>query len=78
MKNSMFLNLVTCVKWTVSLNYTICINLHKENQTIFFFFLQYWGLNSGPTSLSTPPALFCEGFSQDRVWQNYLPELALN
>jgi hypothetical protein len=29
--------------------------------------LQYWGLNSGPTPLVTPPALFCEGFFQDRV-----------
>jgi hypothetical protein len=28
----------------------------------FFFFLRYWGLNSGPTPSATPPALFCEGF----------------
>jgi hypothetical protein len=24
-------------------------------------------LNSGPTSWATPPALFCDGFFQDRI-----------
>jgi hypothetical protein len=28
----------------------------------FYLFLQYWGLNSGPSPWTTPPALFCEGF----------------
>jgi hypothetical protein len=28
------------------------------NIIFFFFFLQYWGLNSRPTSWTTPPALF--------------------
>jgi hypothetical protein len=27
-----------------------------------FFFLWYWGLNSGPTPTATPPALFCDGY----------------
>jgi hypothetical protein len=29
--------------------------------------LRYWGLNSGPIPWATPPALFCEGFFQERV-----------
>jgi hypothetical protein len=29
--------------------------------------LWYWGSNSGPTPWVTPPALFCEGFSWDRI-----------
>jgi hypothetical protein len=33
----------------------------------FYFFLRYWGLNSGPTPWTTLPAHFCEGFIQDRV-----------
>jgi hypothetical protein len=33
----------------------------------FFFFFCYWDLNSGPTSWTTPPALFCEEIFQDRV-----------
>jgi hypothetical protein len=38
--------------------------------------LWYWGLNSGPTPQATPPALFCEGFFQDRVSQTiYLGSL---
>jgi hypothetical protein len=32
----------------------------------FFFFLRYWGLNSGPTPCASLPALFCEGFFWDR------------
>jgi hypothetical protein len=27
-----------------------------------FIYLQYWGLNSGPTPRATPPALFCDGY----------------
>jgi hypothetical protein len=27
-----------------------------------FFFLWFWGLNSGPSPWTTPPALFCEEF----------------
>jgi hypothetical protein len=26
--------------------------------SLFFFFLQYWGLNSEPTPWATPPELF--------------------
>jgi hypothetical protein len=44
----------------------------------FFFFLPYWGLNSGTMPWATLPALFGEGFFLDRVSQNYLPWLALN
>jgi hypothetical protein len=36
----------------------------------WFFFLQYWGLNSGPSFWATPPALilfYCDGFFRDRV-----------
>jgi hypothetical protein len=29
----------------------------------------YWGLKSGPPPLATPPALFCDGFSWDRISQ---------
>jgi hypothetical protein len=28
----------------------------------WFFFLWYWGLNSGPTPWASPPALFMKGF----------------
>jgi hypothetical protein len=31
-------------------------------KALYFFFFQYWGLNSGPTPRDTPPALFREGF----------------
>jgi hypothetical protein len=34
---------------------------------VVFFFLWYWGLNSGPAPWATPPALFCDEFFQDRV-----------
>jgi hypothetical protein len=34
----------------------------------FILFLQYWGLNSGPTLWTIPPAL-CDGFFWDRVSQ---------
>jgi hypothetical protein len=39
----------------------------KTKVLFFFFFLQYWGLNSGPTPGATPLALFCGGLFQDRV-----------
>jgi hypothetical protein len=39
----------------------------------FLFFLQYWGLNLGPTSWATPPAFFCDVFFWDRVWQTICP-----
>jgi hypothetical protein len=47
-------------------------------QPQYFFFLQYWDLNSGPTPWATPLAHFCEGFFQDKVFPNYLPGLAWN
>jgi hypothetical protein len=34
-----------------------------------FFVLQYWGLNSGPTTWATPPAHFCDRFFWDWVLQ---------
>jgi hypothetical protein len=43
-----------------------------------FFFLQHWGLNSGPTLWATPSTLICEEFFLDRVLWNYLPGLASN
>jgi hypothetical protein len=39
----------------------------------FFFFFQYWGLNSSPTSQATPPTLFREGVFQDRLSQTICP-----
>jgi hypothetical protein len=41
--------------------------LSRTSSFLFLFFLQYWGLNSGPTPLATLPAFFCDGFFQDRV-----------
>jgi hypothetical protein len=29
---------------------------------LFYLFLWYWGLNSGPTPRATPPAPFCDGY----------------
>jgi hypothetical protein len=37
--------------------------------SFFFFLLWYWDLNSGPTPLATPPALFCDMFFRDGVSQ---------
>jgi hypothetical protein len=37
------------------------------------FFWQYWGLNSRPTPWATPPALFCDGFFQNRVSRTICP-----
>jgi hypothetical protein len=34
---------------------------------LFIYFLQFWGLNSGPTPQATPPIFFYEGFFRDRV-----------
>jgi hypothetical protein len=34
---------------------------------VWFFFLQYWDLNTGPSPWAIPPALFCEFFFKDRV-----------
>jgi hypothetical protein len=47
---------------------------NMNNKTGFLnIFLQYWGLNSGPTPWATPPAPFCEGFFWDRVSQTFCP-----
>jgi hypothetical protein len=35
--------------------------------SLFCVCVWYWGLNLGLTPWDTPPALFCDGFSQDRV-----------
>jgi hypothetical protein len=37
------------------------------------FFSLHWGLNSGPTPWATPPALFWNGFFQDRDSQTICP-----
>jgi hypothetical protein len=37
-------------------------------------FLWYWGLNSEPSPLITPLALFCEGFFRDTVSQTICPD----
>jgi hypothetical protein len=39
----------------------------RSNPKSFFFFFWYWDLNSGLIPWATPPALFCDGFCQDRV-----------
>jgi hypothetical protein len=46
---------------------------HLHPPYSIFFFLQYWGLNSGPTPWATPRALFCDGFFQDRVLRTICP-----
>jgi hypothetical protein len=49
------------------------------NNVLFIWFLvffQYWGLNSGPTSWATPPALFCDGFFFKIGSHKLLPSLA--
>jgi hypothetical protein len=51
-----------------------------------FFFVWYWGLNSGPTPWTTPPTLLCEGshgticpgWLGTAIPRNYLPRLASN
>jgi hypothetical protein len=35
--------------------------------SVFFLFLWYWGLNSGPIPWATLPAFFCAGLFWDRV-----------
>jgi hypothetical protein len=35
--------------------------------SFLFIYLQYWGLNSGPTPWATPPAPFCDGCFWDSV-----------
>jgi hypothetical protein len=35
-----------------------------------FVFLRYWGLNPGPSPWAILPALFCDGYFQDKVLQN--------
>jgi hypothetical protein len=40
---------------------------------LFFFSLQYWGMNSGPSPGATPPALFLQGDFSRWGLVNYLP-----
>jgi hypothetical protein len=40
-----------------------------------FFFLQYWGLNLGPSRVASP--FFVKAFSRQGL-ENYLPQLASN
>jgi hypothetical protein len=44
-----------------------CGYWHKMTSTVFFFFLWYRGLNSGPSLWATPLAFFHDGYFQDRV-----------
>jgi hypothetical protein len=46
--------------WLVGWNY-------KNFYFLFFFGGGYWDLNSGPTSWTILPALFCDGLFEDRV-----------
>jgi hypothetical protein len=61
--------------------YTSSFDIFSFSFFLCFFFLQYWGLNSGPTPWVSPPALFCEGFFQDRVLRTiclgWLPTMIL-
>jgi hypothetical protein len=68
-------------------NYYIIVNMTylqmnliwpSDGYRLFFFFLWYWGSNSGPSPWATPPALFCEGFYSDRVSRIICLGLALN
>jgi hypothetical protein len=44
-------------------------------ETFFFFFSRYWGLNSGPSPWATTPAqFFVIGFFWDRVSQTVCPD----
>jgi hypothetical protein len=83
-----FMSIESCTLWPFRSSFfhsASCLQ-HPSHVSIFlFFFLQYWGLNSGPTPWVTPPALlFCEGFFWDMksffeiYLANYLPWLASN
>jgi hypothetical protein len=53
--------------WRNHHNVKICSfnRSHKSHRlSSFFFLLQYWGLNSGPISCATPPAIFVIFFSR--------------
>jgi hypothetical protein len=45
-----------------------CTQTSEENY-LFFSFLWYWSLNSGPSPWVTPPALFLWRVFQDRISQ---------
>jgi hypothetical protein len=47
---------------------------HLLCYAFFFFFLQCWGLNSGPSPRATPPALFCDGCFGDKISQPICPD----
>jgi hypothetical protein len=49
-----------------------------KSDSIFFFFFEAMGLNSGPSPWATSPALFLWRIFWDRVLQNCLSGLALN
>jgi hypothetical protein len=51
-----FRGTVACIQWPKGLLLSLT-----------FFFLWYWGLNSGSTPWATPPATFCDGSFQYRV-----------
>jgi hypothetical protein len=51
----------------------MCCPHLRNPSTLFIYLFPVLGLNSGPTPWVTPPALFCEGFFQDRVSQTICP-----
>jgi hypothetical protein len=57
-------------KWFRLLHF---MDLTRNVWLIFFFFLQYWDLNSGPMPWATPPAFFCDMFFWDRVLWTICP-----
>jgi hypothetical protein len=39
---------------------SVSLPVLASSSLCIFFFLQYWGLNSGPTHQATLPVLFCD------------------
>jgi hypothetical protein len=75
-----------CTKIPLRPNFQFCGGTYPEVglldyiATLFIYlfiylFLQYWGLNPGPTPWATLPALFlwCDGFSEIRFWELFAP-----
>jgi hypothetical protein len=54
------------LKW---LNFYLSLLSILSCYLFYFIFLQYWGLNSGPTPQATPPAHFIDGFFKIGSWE---------
>jgi hypothetical protein len=72
--NVLFISRISaCLPWNflhfanASLLYLGLSSLFHIPLFLFVFIFQCWGLNTGHTPWATPPALFCDTFSQDRV-----------